>query len=281
LDKETAVSKIEKLWPGALSNKSLVHKISEALRPRGMNDRNTLVCTSLCCDEVNRPLEKALAAEYTNDFHIGGLAGVPFGGVTGFGAMAAHIPDGGSCLVVYGPHLGVDRDGKVGTVNRRGKDNGGSCCGSAQAAAGYVTGVAKGTVKPSKTQDPLDVEQSTVSNMLMPYSERLMAAKDLQIELPFALYDAQSVVMDKIIQKACGGVKGKNGRIALLGGIQINTPLEESDFFLPLRFEVINNEGKVLENLMASMEDDDLKALKSDIASIKADLAAIKSLHFM
>ena len=53
-------------------------------------------------------------------------------------AMASHIPDGGHCLVVYGPHVGVDSTGAVGTVERVGRANGGACCGSAIAAAGYV-----------------------------------------------------------------------------------------------------------------------------------------------
>ena len=44
------------------------------------------------------------------------MIGFPFGGITSFGAMASHIPDGGSCLVVFGPHVGVDSTGKVGTV---------------------------------------------------------------------------------------------------------------------------------------------------------------------
>ena len=58
---------------------------------------------------------------------MGGLAGFPFGGVTGFGAMAHHIPDNGSCLVVYGPHVGIDSRGIVGTVERRGRKHGGAC----------------------------------------------------------------------------------------------------------------------------------------------------------
>jgi hypothetical protein len=38
------------------------------------------------------------------------IAGFPFTGNTGFGAMAAHIPDDGYCLIVYGPHVGVAAD---------------------------------------------------------------------------------------------------------------------------------------------------------------------------
>jgi len=37
--------------------------------------------------------------------------------------MAHHIPDCGSCLVVDGPHVGIDDRWNVGKINRRGRDN--------------------------------------------------------------------------------------------------------------------------------------------------------------
>eukprot|EP00565_Helicotheca_tamesis_P001175 CAMPEP_0185723252 /NCGR_PEP_ID=MMETSP1171-20130828/155_1 /TAXON_ID=374046 /ORGANISM="Helicotheca tamensis, Strain CCMP826" /LENGTH=224 /DNA_ID=CAMNT_0028390923 /DNA_START=16 /DNA_END=686 /DNA_ORIENTATION=+ len=124
-----AFDKVQESFPGALSNAELTNFVKETLKAEGYDDGKTLVATSLCCDEVNRPLESDLSAMYDTNFNMGGLAGFPFGGATSFGAMAAHIPDGGSCVVVYGPHVGVDSTGAVGTVERRGRANGGSCCG--------------------------------------------------------------------------------------------------------------------------------------------------------
>jgi len=160
-------SKIQTVFPGALKNKELVRSVSDNLKKFGYG-RNSLVATSLCSDEVNRVLEKDFAAVYDDNFSMGGLAGFPFGGVTSFGAMAAHIPDGGSCLVVFGPHVGVDATGTVGTVERRGRANGGPCCGSAVAASGYVAGVSAG--KDEKVPPPTvatDAQQNFVGNMLL------------------------------------------------------------------------------------------------------------------
>merc|ERR1712003_423549 len=109
----------------------------------------TLLASSLCCDEVNRVLEKDFSAIYGDNFSMGGLAGFAFGGVTSFGAMAHHIPKDGSCLVVYGPHVGVDSDGVVGKIDRRGRDATGAWCGSAAAAAGYVSKVFSGEIQPT------------------------------------------------------------------------------------------------------------------------------------
>ena len=193
-----------------------------------------MVATSLCCDEVNRTLERGLAGLYGHYFALGGLAGVPFGGVTAFGAMAAHIPDGGSCLVVYGPHIGVDAQGNVGTVDRRGRAGGGSCCGSAAAAASYVKGVIQGGNKPlCAPTEAFDAHHFFVGNLLLPYGERIHQAPIPMAELPYALFDAQTELIQKIVAKGSGKEVG-DGKIALLGGIQINTPAGMSDYFLPL-----------------------------------------------
>lgn len=227
----------------------MVNKVKGALGRFGYG-KNTLLATSFCCDEVNRPLEEDLAAVYGQQFNMGGLAGFPFGGVTGFAAMAKHIPDGGSCLVVYGPHVGVDFDGKVGTVNRRGKEKGGTCCGSAVAASSYVSAVAKGEIKEATTPTAtMDAQQIYVGSVLLPYADRLAKANDPMIELPYAMFEPVDDLTQKIVAKAAGKVGG-GGKIALLGGIQINTPEGISDYFLPLRFEVRDNSDKVVENLL-------------------------------
>jgi len=256
LGKDNAMSipeaKISMSFPGALTNAELMKRVGERLEPYGYGS-TTLVATSLCCDEVNRPLEKALAKQYDEPFVMGGLAGFPFGGITSFGAMAHHIPDGGSCLVVYGPHVGVDSFGTIGTVNRRGRAKGGACCGSAAAALGNVR---KGAMVPKAGDadsppmiDSLDAQQFYVNAQLQPYGERLLMAADQNIELPYALYDAQKQMMDGIVAKGASAMEG-NGYIAMLGGIQINTPEGTSDYFLPLTFDLKNSQGKLVKSIM-------------------------------
>jgi hypothetical protein len=129
---------VQSNFPGALSNKDLVTKVVDILTRKGYNGCNTLLATSLCCDELARQLEDDFNGIYGNNFNLGGLAGFPFAGTTGFNAMAAHIPDDGYCLIVYGPHVGVAADGTVGKVERSGIKLVDSCCGSAIAASNYV-----------------------------------------------------------------------------------------------------------------------------------------------
>ena len=220
--------------------------ITSKLQTVGFKNSASLLCTSLCCDEVNRPLENALKPAFGDHFNIGGLAGFPFGGATGFGAMAAHIPDNGTCVIVYGPHVGVDSTGAVGTVERRGRRHGGSCCGSAVAACQFVT-TADSTSTTLPT-DPLDAQQSYVGSMLMPFAGRLKKAANPMEELPISMFEAQDKMMMEIVSMKIGGVSAK---VALIGGIQINTPDPASDYFLPMRFDVVaGGTGKKVANLL-------------------------------
>jgi Limiting CO2-inducible proteins B/C beta carbonyic anhydrases len=163
--------------------------------------------------------------------------------------MAAHIPDGGSCLIVFGPHVGVNSTGAVGKVALRGRAECGPCCGSAILAYGYVQDVARGDGKKEEPPtEPIDAQQSWVNNLLLPYATRLAKAGDKMVELPYALYDSQRKMMGDIIKAGAGNVAG-SGKIAVLGGIQVNTPEGTSDCFKPMCFEVYDSTGALLEDM--------------------------------
>jgi hypothetical protein len=74
-------------FPGALSYDQLESRVTKKLATKGYTPENTLLATSLCCDELARNLEKDFAKIYGKNFNLGGLAGFPFAGNTGFGAM--------------------------------------------------------------------------------------------------------------------------------------------------------------------------------------------------
>lgn len=257
----TIPSALKASFPTALTNADLVGRVASALSQHGYTPESTLLATSFCCDEANRELEREFGHFYGDHFSMGGLAGFAFGGVTSFAAMAHHIPETGgqSCLIVYGPHVGVSSENVVGDIDRRGRRRPGACCGSAAAAAAYVQEIHRngdGAVvdDAAAAADCLDMQQHFVGKMLLPHAARLDKAPNAAVELPFALYDEQETLMKKIVAAACGEVVGK---IALLGGIQINTPGDCPDHFMPLSFELLDNKGTVTENLMSSLRQSD------------------------
>uniref|UniRef100_A0A7S4K5B1 Limiting CO2-inducible protein B/C beta carbonyic anhydrase domain-containing protein n=1 Tax=Odontella aurita TaxID=265563 RepID=A0A7S4K5B1_9STRA len=250
-DDNKPFDRIDEIFPGALTNADLVRMIADTLTEgAGYDLRKTLLATSLSCDEASRPLEEDFAAVFGGaNFNMGGLAGFPFGGRTGFESMAAHIPDGGSCLVAYGPLVGVDSSGEVGTVERRGRAGGGACCESAQKALEYALSVFRGEAQEAPAPSSMvDAQQYYVGSMLLPYAERLEHSDERMVELPYTLYDAQTELMEEIVAQSGKAVAG-DGTTAVLGGIQINTPPGYSDYYLPLSFQLYNSDGDYVEDL--------------------------------
>ena len=166
--------------------------------------------------------------------------------------MAAHIPDDGYCLVVYGPHVGIAADGTVGKVERSGIDLIDTCCGSAVAASNYVDSITNGKRDISmQIQTFTDFQQNAVQELILPHGKRLADAKDNRmIELPYALYDSQDMLMDEIVK---GGSTGIKRGLALLGGIQINTGPDTPDYFHPLRFDYMNYRGETIDDLLPAL----------------------------
>ena len=239
---------VKDTFPGAISNAELETKVIDILAKKGYTGENTLLATSLCCDELARRLEDDLIKVYGNNFNLGGLAGFPFAGNTGFGAMSAHIPDDGNCLVVFAPHVGITQDGLVGKVERQGIALVDSCCGSAIAASNYVAGITNGGASmTTKIQTFSDFQQGAVQELILPHGKRLNDADNRMKELPYALYESQNLLLSDIVTTGAGGLKKAT---TVLGGVQINTSPDTLDYFHPLRFDMVDGNGKVVEDLL-------------------------------
>jgi hypothetical protein len=175
-------------------------------------------------------------------------------------------------LIVHGPHVGIDAEGNIGAMNLRDDAREGACCTSAQAAADHVeTRMRRGddentsptdaprAIPVLDSNDPLDAQQQSLVNaLLLPHGVRLMNAKrNVAIELPYIMFDAQDALMRQVVEKGCqqimmaerGGVV-TTGKIAVVGGITINTCQGLSDYFMPLHFAVFNKQGEHLETIL-------------------------------
>lgn len=239
---------VKKNFPGAISNKVLAVRVRDVLDGKGFTPQNTLLATSVCADELARELEDEFVSIYGTNFNLGGLAGFPFAGNTGWGAMSAHVPDNGYCLTIHGPHVGITKDGLIGKVERSGIALVDSCCGSAIAASNYLKGITEGTatINP-RIQSFSDFQQGAVQELILPFGKRLAKAEDRMKELPYALYDSQEVLVNDIINTGKASIKQG---LAVLGGIQINTSPDTFDYFHPLRFDYYDENGDLVENML-------------------------------
>jgi hypothetical protein len=115
-----------------------------------------------------------------------------------------------------------------------------------------VTAVHKGEAQPADPKvfsDPIESQQAMVGQLLLPYAATLAKSPEPMVDLPLSLYEIQKKMMDDIVGKASGEVAGE-GKIALLGGVPINTPEPETDYFLPLTFELRSNKNEKIKDLM-------------------------------
>ena len=251
------VRRVHAHYPNALREDEFVAQLHAELRSYdGAFEHATLVATSLCCDEVNRGLEIKLASRFGGGpFAMGGLAGFPFAGVAGFGAFAHHVPQPGAALVVYGPHVGVDADGVVGRVHRRGIRASSACCGAATGALDTVrrAGAKRASdlaAERAAPASPLDAQRDLVVQSLLELgaggetrAAGVLRAPDPSARLPHALFDAQREAMGRIIEASAPANMPSGTLIAVVGGIHINTPFGACDYFLPLVLELRTSNG--------------------------------------
>jgi len=241
-------------FPGIVTAHMLARALDVILGPLGFHKENTLLATSFCCDEVNRDMEDELRSVYGQNFCFGGIGGFPFGGCTSVGALFHHIPHDGKCVIVYGPHVGIDFDGLVGKVNRPGHQGSGACCNTGLASLEYVRAVKEGKViHCPDASDPIDAQQVFVNAALLEHSNRIIKADDQAVELPHAMYECIDALLKRILDKCVPRDLPNGVEIALLGGVQVNTPEGTPEYFLPKKFTIVNNKGIVAEDLLTEL----------------------------
>ncbi|MDR9416205.1 MAG: hypothetical protein RI564_07970 [Gracilimonas sp.] len=201
---------------------SLRTLLETELSKKNLNSSNTLWATSICSDEVNQSLHQL--DTYFNAFGpfiMGGISGIPFAGKTGFKAFISHIPDHGGALIIYGPHIGITKDGTVGKVNREGQDHPSSCCGSLVAG---LENVIKGNVL-SITHD--DYQQGQVNKVLIENFPNIKNAKHPIVTTTEIAFKQIKRELTDIVESSLDSLEDKP--LLLIGGIIVNRDWDQED----------------------------------------------------
>ena len=111
---------------------------------------------------------------------LGGLGGIPFAGKSGFGAYLHHVPDSGKLLVFFAPHVGIDSQGKIGSLQRDGQATVSSACGAAIGAYKALQ------TKKSTPEDPLltfdNLQKEDVDTKFDPQLDQIIKKGNIIIE---------------------------------------------------------------------------------------------------
>lgn len=230
-------------FPNAWRNQALEQKVYDALIGHGFTDENTLFAHATCPDEVNYDEAQTDLCNIMHDrwgekFTLGGLAGFPFTGRTGWGAFSAHTPDNGHIVILFAPHVGIGSDGRVGRVRRDGQSEDSTCCGAAVAAY-------SGDYDPAALLDEFDPTQGIIRCEIGKWKERISADVNPDRALVYANYHAVREYLRSIMsapEKVCK-------MLVVLGGIMVNLPAPFEDRFVPLTFQVLDCETGAIEEL--------------------------------
>eukprot|EP00756_Hemistasia_phaeocysticola_P027765 Hpha_TRINITY_DN16135_c3_g2::TRINITY_DN16135_c3_g2_i1::g.8130::m.8130 len=231
-----------KHFPTAQRNVVVNDRVAKVLQERGFTSENTLLAHATCPDEVNYDTEDDLVPlmhrQWGEKFTLGGLAGMPFCGQTGWGAFSAHTPKEGRILLLFAPHTGVNAEGEVGKLRRDGQDFDTTCCGAAIAA--WKGGGGTREIR------RFDTQQSTLSSLLTPYIDAINDYECPERGLVYANFDVVANYLRAIMKNpgypACV-------EIAVIGGLMLNLPTPFEDRFVPLVFETMDCETGDVKDL--------------------------------
>lgn len=177
-----------------------------------------------------------MVKRWEEGFSLGGLAGVPFAGKSGFQAYLHHVPDNGKLLIMFAPHVGIDAAGKIGALQRDGQVKVSSACGAAVGAYKALQ-TTPSTSLPDMEADPesFDPQLESIVKMLKPRLDGIEKAID---PITFVTYQLYAIIRDKICDcvNQTPELWDYTNEIALVGGIMINRHVG-GDFFQPLSFE--------------------------------------------
>jgi len=234
IDEYQGEAHLKQAFPDAYLACQVIECASGFMRKHGFKQEKTRLLHSTCPDEINRLLDSE-SSPWGPPFHMGGLAGMPFAGQTGFAALASHVPDDGMIFMVYGPHVGQDNNGQFGSVPRVGMHACTTACG---AAIGAFRALSNASTKDNRDDlvnkllsNDADMQQALLTKCVNKCYDDICTSEEPMCELVNQLYSKiHKRIHDDIIPTNC------KSPIAFLGGIQVNTPPGTKDYFAVKNF---------------------------------------------
>jgi hypothetical protein len=221
-------------YPKAIPGLELTKQCTDELfNDHGFKPESTVLATSVCSDEIIRSATNFRDyLDINSPFQLGGLAGFPFTGVTGLKAFAAHIPDEGAAIILYGPHIGISAKGEVGIMKRHGQILESTCCGALVASLGSLE------MGPSPEADSeYDYQLWKIESELHPHRDKILGKPIPLVNATEVMYERIDNRIHDLLNKASDSLKGR--KIALVGGVIINTDTDLPDWFDLKNFEVL------------------------------------------
>ncbi|MCY3411928.1 MAG: hypothetical protein INQ03_09895 [Candidatus Heimdallarchaeota archaeon] len=216
-------------FPKAVRADRIMNAVEYILLREGLSRDTVLFGNSTCPDEINQFI-LSFAERWGENFSLGGLAGFPFTGETGFKAYSSHAPDDGSLFILYASHIGINEKGELGRITRKGMTEETYSCGSSMTALKNF--------REHKKVGQLDFQQGEIIKFMQKHGDRIESDRFTLDQLPKLMFEEIDDMLRQLIKQE------KEKKMYLLGGIQINTHHIELDYFVPLVFELVHPDGE-------------------------------------
>ncbi|PVD52992.1 hypothetical protein DC498_06390 [Terrimonas sp.] len=234
---------VKNWYPKALTSIDTVNRLLDTIeRELGLKPNQLMHADSMCCDDVNAIQYPPRALNMLGPFHMGGLNGFPFAGITGMNAFAHHVPEDGAVIVFYAPHIGITKDGTIGEISRIGQSNNSACCGAAKGALGKLVNgeIIEGNIS------SLDFQMNTIEQIFLHHKERILKAGNQLFEATEVMYEAIDDRIEVLVKETHYSCK----YVLLVGAVFINGDKEMGSFCQYKKFDCLNLETGERSSLM-------------------------------
>ena len=238
-----SIESVRRWYPKALTSIDTVNRLLDTLEKQlGLKPHQLMHADSMCCDDVNAIQYPPRAYEMLGPFHLGGLDGYPFAGITGMNAFAHHVPEDGAVVIFYAPHIGITKDGNIGEISRIGQSDNSACCGAAKGALGKLINnqIIEGNI------NSLDFQMNTIEQIFLHQKNRILKAENQIFEATEVMYEAIDDRIEVLVKETNYPCK----YVILVGAIFINGDKDMGSFCQYKKFEYIDLETKQRKSLM-------------------------------
>lgn len=129
------------------------------------------------------------------------------------------VPDNGSIIILFGPHIAISASGELGKYRRQGQAADSAACGAVLAAYNSCCQADAAECDTTAPLDMLDLEQAWLRQRVAPRCRGVAAAQEPLQELIHGVYQDIEENMLALVNHDFGP-----GRLILLGGIQVTPP---------------------------------------------------------
>lgn len=234
---------VRKWYPHALTTVDTVNRLLDTIEKHlGLQPNQLMHADSMCCDDVNAIQYPPRAYEMLGPFHLGGLDGYPFAGITGMNAFAHHVPEDGGVIIFYAPHIGITKEGMIGEISRIGQSNNSACCGAAKGALGKLAAgqIIEGNIT------SLDFQMNTIEQIFLHNKDRILNAQNRIFEATEVIYEAIDDRIEVLVKATSYPCK----YVLLVGAIFINGDRDMGSFCQYKKLDCINLESGERKSMM-------------------------------